>query len=80
MNKHDLDAVSFAFGAVFLSLVVVWLGARLIDVDLPPAGWLLAGALVFFGVLGVVLTLIPYTHRTGSPGAAGNPTPPVSTS
>jgi hypothetical protein len=64
MNKHGLDAVSFAFGAVFLSLVVVWLGSRLIDVELPSPGWLVAGALVVLGMLGVVLTLLPHTNRS----------------
>jgi hypothetical protein len=64
MNKHGLDAVSFAFGAVFLSLIVVWLGVRLIDVELPSAGWLVAGALIVLGLLGVVLTLLPYTNQS----------------
>jgi hypothetical protein len=59
MKRHDLDAVSFAFGAVFLSLVLVWLGTRLIDIKFPSGGWFVAGALVFFGVLGLVLTLLP---------------------
>ena len=70
MKKHGLDAVSFAFGAVFLSFVAVWLGARLIDVDLPSVGWLLAGALILFGVLGVVLTLLP-TNRSTVPTSHG---------
>jgi hypothetical protein len=63
MKQHDLDVVSFAFGAVFLSLVVVWLGTRLIDIEFPSAGWLVAAALVFFGILGLVLTLLPHTNR-----------------
>ena len=63
MKRHDIDAVSFAFGAVFLSLVVIWLGTRLVDIEFPSAGWLVAGALVFLGIVGVVLTLLPYTKR-----------------
>jgi hypothetical protein len=64
MKHHDLDVTSFAFGAVFLSLVVVWLGTRLIDIEFPSAGWLVAGALIVFGVLGLVLTLLPHTSRS----------------
>jgi hypothetical protein len=73
MKKHDVDAVSFAFGAVFLSLVAVWLGARLIDVELPSAGWLIAGALIFLGIVGVVLTLLPHTNRSGVQTPEGGP-------
>jgi hypothetical protein len=73
MKKHDLDAVSFAFGAVFLSLVAVWLVARLIDVELPSAGWLFASALIFLGIVGVVLTLLPRTNRTGVLTPGGGP-------
>jgi hypothetical protein len=73
MKKHDLDAVAFAFGTVFLSLVAVWLGARLIDVELPSAGWLFAGALIFLGIVGVVLTLVPHTNRSGAQTPAGGP-------
>ena len=80
MKKHDLDAVSFAFGAVFLSFVVIWLGARLIDVEFPSAGWFVAGALVFFGVLGVVLALLPSTRGSGRPAPPVGPTPPVNVS
>jgi hypothetical protein len=69
MKKHDLDAVSFTFGAVFLSLVAMWLGARLIDIEFPSAGWLVAGALVLFGVVGVVLTLLPRTNGSLRGGA-----------
>src|SRR5688572_12727258 len=65
MKAHDLDAVSLTFGGVFLGVVVVWLGVRLIDLELPSAGWLVAGALVILGVVGVVLTLVPLLNRSG---------------
>jgi hypothetical protein len=64
MKQHDLDAVSFAFGAVFVSLVVVWLGTRLIDIEFPSAGWLVAGALILLGIVGMVLTVLPHTGRS----------------
>ena len=52
-EEAGLDAVSFVFGAVFLTFVVVWLGARLIEVELASVGWFVAGALILFGVIGV---------------------------
>jgi predicted tellurium resistance membrane protein TerC len=61
------------FGAVFLSLVVMWLGARVIDVELPSAGWLATGALIFLGIIGVVLTLLPHTRQSGARTPEGGP-------
>jgi hypothetical protein len=63
MKQHDVDAVSFTFGAIFLSLVVIWLGTRLVDIEFPSAGWIVAGSLVFLGIVGVVLTLLPNTRH-----------------
>jgi hypothetical protein len=57
MNRHGTDTVSLGFGLVFLVVLAGWLLTRLVEVDLPPAGWLIAGAFVLLGVLGVVVTL-----------------------
>jgi hypothetical protein len=59
MRRHDVDPVSLVSGAVFVSLVAVWLGTRLLDVDLPSLGWVAAGTLVVLGALGVVLAVRP---------------------
>jgi hypothetical protein len=64
MNKHDVDGVSLGFGAVYLGFTVLWLATRLIDVRMPSAGWILAGALLAFGFLGVALTLVQHAERT----------------
>jgi len=73
MKRHELDTVAFGFGAVFGTFVVVWLGSRLIEVDLPPAGWILAVALIVFGVIGIVSTLVPYLNQTGAVPVPGDP-------
>lgn len=56
MNKHSIDAVSLAFGLVFVVAVGWWALVHLVDVTLPGIGWFLAGALILFGLLGLVAT------------------------
>lgn len=53
MNRHDIDVVSLATGVVFLSVAAWWLLSRVIDVNASMAGWLAAGALLLFGLLGL---------------------------
>ena len=55
MSKHETDAVSLAFGSVFLAAVAWWLLVRMIDVDLPPVGWFFAAGLILVGLLGLTL-------------------------
>jgi len=54
MNRHRTDAVSLAFGAVFLLLAGWWAIGRTIDIGLPAFGWLLALGLIAVGALGLV--------------------------
>ena len=54
MKKHSLDMLSLIFGMVFLLIAGTWVIRRSVDVELPDAGWFLAGALVLAGVLGIV--------------------------
>ena len=58
MSKHDTDAVSLAFGSVFLAAVGWWLLTRMIDVDMPAVGWFFAGGLVVVGLLGLAMTAL----------------------
>jgi hypothetical protein len=59
MSKHETDAVSLAFGSIFLAAVVWWLLSRMIDVDLPPVGWFFAGGLIVVGLLGLAIAALP---------------------
>ena len=59
MSKHETDAVSLAFGSIFLAAVAWWLVVRMIDVDLPPVGWFLAGGLIIVGLVGVATAALP---------------------
>ncbi len=54
MKAHRTDGLSLAFGLVFLLAVGWWLFGRTVDIPLPQLGWLVAGALIVFGVLGLL--------------------------
>jgi hypothetical protein len=54
MKTHRTDAVSLVFGLLFLGAVGVWLIGPALSVRLPLAGWLLAGALIVVGILGLI--------------------------
>jgi hypothetical protein len=56
MNRHAADPVSLIFGVAFLVAAVAWLLTRLVAVQLPPAGWIVASGLVLMGVLGLIST------------------------
>lgn len=59
MNLHRTDKLSLVFGLLFLTITVIWLLVGQLDVDLPTAGWFIAGGLIVFGVLGLVGSLRP---------------------
>jgi len=59
MSKHGPDAVSLVCGGFFLTVVTWWLVARIVDVRVPDAGWIVGLALVAIGVLGLWTTLRP---------------------
>ena len=54
MRPHRTDGISLSFGTIFLLVAVWWAVAQLVDVKLPAAGWLVAGALILFGVIGLL--------------------------
>ncbi|NUT37471.1 MAG: hypothetical protein HOV79_30880 [Hamadaea sp.] len=57
MKRHSLDVLSLVFGLVFLLIAGLWSVRRVFEVELPPAGYFFAGALVVAGVLGIVSAL-----------------------
>jgi hypothetical protein len=54
MNRHRTDAISLAFGAVFLLIAGWWVVGRTIDIGLPAFGWLVALGLIVVGALGLI--------------------------
>jgi hypothetical protein len=73
MNLHRTDKLSLVFGLFFLTITVIWLLVGQLDVDLPTAGWFIAGGLIVFGVLGLVGSMRP---RTPVESADGDPAGP----
>ena len=86
MKPHRTDGVSLSFGVFFLLVAFWWAVSRVVDVHLPAVGWLIAGALILFGVIGL-LGAIRSGRRTPEPvhvaattaGAPAVETPPVET-
>jgi hypothetical protein len=54
MKPHRTDGVSLSFGLIFLLVAVWWAVSRVITIHLPAVGWLVAGALIMFGVIGLL--------------------------
>jgi hypothetical protein len=63
MKPHRTDGVSLSFGLIFLLVALWWAVSRVVDIHLPAVGWLIAGALILFGVIGL-LGAIRSGHRT----------------
>jgi hypothetical protein len=54
MKPHRTDGVSLSFGLVFLIVAVWWAVSQTFPVRLPNPGFLVASALILFGVLGLL--------------------------
>ncbi len=53
MRPHRTDGVSLTFGLIFFGIALWWAVSQVMTVRLPAAGWLVAGALIVFGVIGL---------------------------
>ena len=54
MKPHRTDGVSLTFGLIFLGIVVVWLFNVVVDLRIQQPGWIAAGALILFGLIGLL--------------------------
>lgn len=54
MKPHRMDGVSLTFGLIFVGIAFWWAISRVITVHLPAAGWIIAGGLIFFGMIGLL--------------------------
>jgi hypothetical protein len=76
MKTHRADGVSLTFAVLFFGVVTLWLFTQVLGVGVPKAGWFVAGALIVFGVLGLVGTLNTGKKQidaSGSDPAAAGP-------
>ncbi|MBB4695269.1 hypothetical protein [Paractinoplanes abujensis] len=68
MKPHRMDGVSLSFGVLFLLVALWWAVSRVITIHLPAVGWLVAGGLIVFGVIGLLGAL--RSARTPAESAA----------
>jgi hypothetical protein len=68
VTKHRTDVLSLIVGALFLLAVAWWLFGSAFSLALPGLGWLLALALIAFGVLGL-LSALRGDRKRGEPDA-----------
>ncbi|MFC7534839.1 hypothetical protein [Actinoplanes sp. GCM10030250] len=54
MKPHRMDAVSLSFGLLFLAVTFWWAISRVVTLHLPAVGWVVAGGLIFFGMIGLL--------------------------
>ena len=54
MKPHRTDGVSLTFGLIFLGIVIVWLFNVVVDLHIRQPGWIAAGALILFGLIGLL--------------------------
>ena len=74
MRPHRTDGVSLSFGVIFLLVALWWAVSRVVNLQLPALGWLVAGALILFGVAGLLGAI-----RSGRRAESEKP-PPVEAS
>ena len=54
MKPHRTDGISLSFGLIFLLVVLWWAVSQVVTLRLPAVGWLVASALILFGVIGLL--------------------------
>ena len=57
MKRHSLDVLSLVFGLIFLGIAGSWIVRHNWSLELPDAGWYVAGALIVAGLFGIISTL-----------------------
>jgi len=74
MKPHRTDGVSLSFGLIFLLIAVWWAVSRVVTLHLPAIGWVVAGGLIVFGVIGL-LGAIRSGRGSAPPAPAPQPAP-----
>lgn len=59
MKSHRTDNLSLFFGVAFLLVSGGYLASAHLSLELPSAGWFIAGALIFFGLVAAITALVP---------------------
>jgi hypothetical protein len=64
MKPHRMDGVSLSFGLIFLLIPLWWAVSQVITLELPAVGWIVAGGLIFFGMVGLLGAIRSGRHET----------------
>lgn len=75
MKPHRTDGVSLSFGLIFLLVALWWALSRVIDIHLPAVGWLVAGALIMFGIIGLLGAIRSGRPPAPQPATVAQPAP-----
>jgi hypothetical protein len=67
MRPHRTDGVSLSFGLLFMLIALWWAISQVMTVHLPAAGWLVAGALILFGAIGLMGAIRSGRHADVAP-------------
>ena len=77
MRPHRTDGVSLSFGLIFLLVALWWALSQVITLHLPAVGWLVAGGLIAFGVIGLLGALRSSRRAADASPPAPAPAPAV---
>jgi hypothetical protein len=77
MRPHRTDGVSLSFGLIFLLVALWWALSQVMTIHLPAVGWLVAGGLIAFGVIGLLGALRSNRRTTDAEAPAPAPAPQV---
>ena len=75
MKPHRTDGVSLSFGVLFLLGVAWWAVSRVVNIHLPAVGWMVAAALILFGVIGLLGALRSAGRRAPVSAPPAQPEP-----
>lgn len=70
MRPHRTDGVSLSFGLIFLAVALWWAVSQVMTVHLPAMGWIVAGGLIMFGVIGLLGAIRGGRRATADAAAA----------
>jgi hypothetical protein len=77
MKAHRTDGVSLSFGLIFLLVALWWAVYQVTNVRLPAGGWIVAGGLIAFGVIGLFGAIRSGRREPVALAAPAEPAPAV---
>ncbi|MFG1607301.1 hypothetical protein [Actinoplanes sp. NPDC049265] len=73
MKPHRTDTVSLSFGTIFLLIAGWWAASKVVNLAPVRLGWLIAGALIVFGMIGLLGAIRSGRRPEPVPATVGPP-------